>query len=74
MTDSPLTCQTKRSVTRTRWSQVFRRRARVENALVAAFTNPAQLKATTDNSLCHGFAGLAHVAARAAPTMSLRPL
>jgi hypothetical protein len=37
-----------------------------ENALVAALTDPAQLKATTDNALCHGFAGLAHVAARAA--------
>ncbi|WP_328339844.1 lanthionine synthetase C family protein [Streptomyces violaceus] len=37
-----------------------------ENAFVAALTDPAQLKATTDNALCHGFAGLAHVAARAA--------
>ncbi|WP_030661983.1 lanthionine synthetase C family protein [Streptomyces cellulosae] len=37
-----------------------------ENALVAALTDPAQLKATTGNALCHGFAGLAHVAARAA--------
>lgn len=37
-----------------------------ENALVAALTDPDQLKATTDNGLCHGFAGLAHVAARVA--------
>lgn len=43
-----------------------RRQVDAENALVAALTNPAQLKATTDNALCHGFAGLAHVAARAA--------
>ncbi|MFD3823153.1 lanthionine synthetase C family protein [Streptomyces sp. NPDC058625] len=37
-----------------------------ENAFVAALTDPEQLKATTDNGLCHGFAGLAHVAARTA--------
>ncbi|MEU2601553.1 lanthionine synthetase C family protein [Streptomyces hirsutus] len=37
-----------------------------ENALVAALTDPDQLKATTDHGLCHGFAGLAHVAARTA--------
>lgn len=43
-----------------------RRKVDAENALVAALTNPAQLKATTDKALCHGFAGLAHVAARAA--------
>ncbi|MFJ8194731.1 lanthionine synthetase C family protein [Streptomyces sp. NPDC096094] len=43
-----------------------RRRLNAENALVAALTDPAQLKATTDNALCHGFAGLAHIAARAA--------
>ncbi|MFH9576254.1 lanthionine synthetase LanC family protein [Streptomyces sp. NPDC017454] len=43
-----------------------RRRLDAENALVAALTDPAQLKATTDNALCHGFAGLAHIAARAA--------
>ncbi|WP_171116582.1 lanthionine synthetase C family protein [Streptomyces sp. Z423-1] len=43
-----------------------RRQVDAENALVAALTDPAQLKATTDNALCHGFAGLAHVAARAA--------
>ncbi|MDH6110200.1 hypothetical protein P3T36_004868 [Kitasatospora sp. MAP12-15] len=38
----------------------------VEKALIAALTDPAALAATTDISLCHGFAGLAHVAARAA--------
>ncbi|GHA39787.1 hypothetical protein GCM10010372_44840 [Streptomyces tauricus] len=37
-----------------------------ENTLVAALTDPGQLKATTDNGLCHGFAGLAHAAARTA--------
>ncbi|MEU2428143.1 lanthionine synthetase C family protein [Streptomyces sp. NPDC007861] len=37
-----------------------------ESALVAALTDPEQLKATTDNGLCHGFAGLAHTAARTA--------
>ncbi|MGQ4389844.1 lanthionine synthetase C family protein [Streptomyces sp. SAS_270] len=37
-----------------------------ENALVAALSDPEQLKATTDNGLCHGFAGLAHAAARTA--------
>ncbi|MCX5327825.1 lanthionine synthetase C family protein [Streptomyces sp. NBC_00140] len=37
-----------------------------ENALVSALTDTAQLNATTDNGLCHGFAGLAHVAARTA--------
>lgn len=42
------------------------RQAEAENALVAALTDPAQLKATTDNGLCHGFAGLAHIAARTA--------
>ncbi|WP_455357167.1 lanthionine synthetase C family protein [Streptomyces sp. SYSU K217416] len=42
------------------------RQVEAENALVAALTDPAQLKATTDNGLCHGFAGLAHVAARTA--------
>lgn len=42
------------------------RQIEAETALVAALTDPAQLKATTDNGLCHGFAGLAHVAARTA--------
>ncbi|MCZ7431719.1 lanthionine synthetase C family protein [Streptomyces sp. WMMC1477] len=43
-----------------------RRQIDAENALVAALTDPDQLKATTDNGLCHGFAGLAHAAARTA--------
>ncbi|MFJ5608115.1 lanthionine synthetase C family protein [Streptomyces sp. NPDC093221] len=42
------------------------RQIEAETALVAAHTDPAQLKATTDSGLCHGFAGLAHVAARTA--------
>jgi hypothetical protein len=42
------------------------RQRMAENALVSALTDPAQLAATTDISLCHGFAGLAHVTARAA--------
>jgi hypothetical protein len=42
------------------------RQTDAENALVAALTDPDQLKATTDTGLCHGFAGLAHVAARTA--------
>jgi hypothetical protein len=42
------------------------RQVEAENALVAALTDPVQLKATTDNGLCHGFAGLAHIAARTA--------
>lgn len=37
-----------------------------ENALIGALTDPAHLAATTDISLCHGYAGLAHVASRAA--------
>ncbi|MGW0557306.1 lanthionine synthetase C family protein [Streptomyces sp. NPDC002926] len=42
------------------------RQVEAENALVAALTDPAQLKVTTDNGLCHGYTGLAHVAARTA--------
>lgn len=42
------------------------RQIEAENALVAALNDPAQLEATTDKGLCHGFAGLAHVAARTA--------
>uniref|UniRef100_A0AAU2ABI8 Lanthionine synthetase C family protein n=1 Tax=Streptomyces sp. NBC_00093 TaxID=2975649 RepID=A0AAU2ABI8_9ACTN len=42
------------------------RQIEAENALVAALTDSAQLSATTDNGLCHGFAGLAHIAARTA--------
>ncbi|MFF3750514.1 lanthionine synthetase C family protein [Streptomyces sp. NPDC002018] len=37
-----------------------------EKALVAALTDSAQLTATTDMGLCHGFAGLAHVVERVA--------
>lgn len=42
------------------------RQVEAEIALVFALTDPAQLKATTDNGLCHGFSGLAHIAARTA--------
>lgn len=42
------------------------RQLMAERALVAALTDQAQLAATVDISLCHGFAGLAHVAGRAA--------
>ncbi|MGH3735012.1 MAG: lanthionine synthetase C family protein [Micromonosporaceae bacterium] len=42
------------------------RRAVAEDALSHALTDPRQLAATTDASLCHGHAGLAHVAARVA--------
>ncbi|WP_438272699.1 lanthionine synthetase C family protein [Streptomyces uncialis] len=37
-----------------------------EAALAGALSDPAQLAATTDKSLCHGYAGLAHIAGRAA--------
>ena len=42
------------------------RQSMAENALMTALTDHAQLAATTDISLCHGFAGLARVAHRAA--------
>lgn len=42
------------------------RRAKAETALLHALTEPAQLRATVDTGLCHGFAGLAHLAARTA--------
>ncbi|MFK0111630.1 lanthionine synthetase C family protein [Streptomyces sp. NPDC091217] len=42
------------------------RQVEAENTLVGALTDTAQLNATTDNGLCHGFAGLAHIAARTA--------
>ncbi len=42
------------------------RRRTAENALVHALTDPAQRAATVDDSLCHGYAGLAHIAMRAA--------
>lgn len=37
-----------------------------ENAALAALTDPAQRAATIDSSLCHGFAGMAHLATRMA--------
>jgi lantibiotic biosynthesis protein len=37
-----------------------------EHSLVQALTDPGQLAATTDLSLCHGYAGLVHIAGRAA--------
>ncbi|PRH81093.1 lanthionine synthetase [Streptomyces solincola] len=40
--------------------------AEAEAALLDALTDRAQLRATTDSGLCHGFAGLVHIAARAA--------
>ncbi|WP_432758372.1 lanthionine synthetase C family protein [Streptomyces virginiae] len=43
-----------------------RRQLAAEQSLLAALTDPVQLRKTTDNGLCHGFAGLAHIAARAA--------
>ncbi|MFI7221256.1 lanthionine synthetase C family protein [Micromonospora maritima] len=42
------------------------RRAGAEDALVRALADPRQLAATTDASLCHGHAGLAHIAHRVA--------
>ncbi|WP_262401988.1 lanthionine synthetase C family protein [Actinomadura sp. CNU-125] len=42
------------------------RRTMAERAVVLSLTDPAQRSATADPSLCHGFAGLAHIAARAA--------
>ncbi|MFI7291493.1 lanthionine synthetase C family protein [Streptomyces anulatus] len=42
------------------------RQITAENALVAALTDPDQLGATTDHGLCHGFAGLTHIAVRTA--------
>lgn len=40
------------------------RQIEAESALVGALTDAAQLKATTDQGLCHGTAGLAHIASR----------
>ncbi|SBW22519.1 hypothetical protein FDG2_2763 [Candidatus Protofrankia californiensis] len=37
-----------------------------ESALASALTDPGQLAATTDLSLCHGYAGLLHITGRAA--------
>lgn len=42
------------------------RQLTAETAAIAAFTDPEKLAATTDISLCHGFAGLAHIATRMA--------
>ncbi|MEH1124850.1 lanthionine synthetase C family protein [Micromonospora sp. CPCC 206061] len=42
------------------------RRLLAENAAVNALTDPAQRTATVDSSLCHGFAGMAHLATRMA--------
>jgi hypothetical protein len=41
-------------------------RVNAETALLDALTDPDQLRATTDSGLCHGFAGLIHLAARVA--------
>ncbi|MFB7947984.1 lanthionine synthetase LanC family protein [Kitasatospora phosalacinea] len=43
-----------------------RLRHTAEDALASALTDTAALAATTDLSACHGFAGLAHIAQRAA--------
>ncbi|MFF3030908.1 lanthionine synthetase LanC family protein [Streptomyces rubiginosohelvolus] len=40
--------------------------ADAEAALLDALSDRAQLRATTDSGLCHGFAGLVHIAARVA--------
>ncbi|WP_220183310.1 lanthionine synthetase C family protein [Sphaerisporangium album] len=42
------------------------RQRMAESALVRALTDPGQLAAITDSSLCHGYAGLVHIACRAA--------
>lgn len=42
------------------------RRVASEDTLTRALTDPRQLAATTDPSLCHGHAGLAHIAHRVA--------
>ncbi|MGW0822526.1 lanthionine synthetase C family protein [Streptomyces sp. NPDC002845] len=42
------------------------RQQAAEGALVRALTDPGQLAATTDRSLCHGYAGMAHIAAQTA--------
>ncbi|MFI5831957.1 lanthionine synthetase C family protein [Streptomyces sp. NPDC051578] len=41
-------------------------RYRAETGLLTALTDSARLAATTDISLCHGYAGLAHLTARTA--------
>ncbi|MGR3938217.1 lanthionine synthetase C family protein [Streptomyces sp. BRA346] len=42
------------------------RQQAAESALTTALTNREQLAATSDRSLCHGYAGMAHIAAQAA--------
>lgn len=42
------------------------RQVEAETALLDALTDPVQLRATEGNGLCHGFAGLAHLAVRTA--------
>ena len=42
------------------------RQRMAEDALTQALSDPGQLAATTDLSLCHGYAGLLHIAARVA--------
>ncbi|MEU4300298.1 lanthionine synthetase C family protein [Kitasatospora aureofaciens] len=49
-----------------------RLRQDAEGALAAALLDPPSLAATTDISLCHGYAGLAHIAHRAAADASPR--
>ncbi|MEV5830479.1 lanthionine synthetase C family protein [Spirillospora sp. NPDC052242] len=46
------------------------RRNMAERALIQALTDPAQRSATTDPTLCHGYAGLAHIATRVAADAS----
>jgi hypothetical protein len=42
------------------------RQRMAEGALLSALTDPAQRELTVDASLCHGYAGLARITARAA--------
>lgn len=50
------------------------RQRMAENALADALTDPEQLAAITDLSLCHGYAGLAHIARLAdADAITTRP-
>ncbi|MEU3073306.1 lanthionine synthetase C family protein [Streptomyces laurentii] len=42
------------------------RQLAAETSLIGALTDPSQIGATAELGLCHGFAGLAHIAARAA--------
>jgi hypothetical protein len=46
------------------------RQRMIEHALTSALTDPAQLAATTDLSLCHGYAGLLHIAGHASAEAS----